>query len=148
MEGNLILGMETASPFSINFIKPTISNPWNIFQISIYQNLHKLLASWSYQEAQMGTGLSYHFLNRLGKQSVGYDYCWRNIFKIGEAASPSIRMAAGHSTKSALKYTLTSGSLNDYLLPTSGSLFKLTQVFSRFCLILNSLLLGIGRVWW
>lgn len=128
VEGNLFLGMETASPFSIVFTKPVPSNPVNNFQVSLYQNLHKFLFNNSYQESQLGTNMAFNFVNKLGKHSIMYDYAWRNIFGMQESASATILGSAGHSVKSAIKYIFSRSSLNDPFIPTCGYSIKLSQV--------------------
>lgn len=134
------LGSETSSPFSITFTKPSIVRPGNSLQFSLYQTLHKLLAVWSYKEASLGLGATYNFSasplaarnhHSSMRHSVSYDVMWRNIFDISEAASPSIRLLAGHSLKSAIKYSVIKGVLDCPFLPTSGSMLKFTQVNNK-----------------
>ncbi|KAK7479741.1 hypothetical protein BaRGS_00029017 [Batillaria attramentaria] len=129
---NTLIGNNDASltrGYSCNFSKPVNANPDILLSGGIYQ-FHGSYPWSGYKETDRGVELDLTFPSFLGSHSLRWDGVWRDLRALSRTTSFAVREQAGHSLKSSLKHVFVRDRRDDTILPSRGSLIRLTQEYA------------------
>ncbi|KAI9262383.1 surface antigen-domain-containing protein [Phascolomyces articulosus] len=127
LESSASFGTRNSSAFQFALSKPIRGSPDAKFDINAHSVVQNNTLYSSYEEVAKGAGLRYRGVSRYGYHEVGLDCTWRNIDRIADTASMSIRQQAGHSLKTSLRHVYMLDRRDDLLLPSSGHYVKCSQ---------------------
>lgn len=86
---------------------------------------------WSgYREMDRGVGVDLSFPTLIGNHNIKWEGVWRDLRCLDNTTSFAVREQAGHSMKSSLKHTFVRDGRDDPILPSQGTLLKLTQEYA------------------
>lgn len=124
LNANASAGTRTRKTYNAYFDTPILSNPDLRWEIGGAQS--NTLKPWaSHEEALLGGSTRLLWQTSPGhRHEFSYSGFWRQITKLAEKASPSVRTDAGDSFKSSLTHTWTNDTRDIPMLPSRGYLFK------------------------
>lgn len=118
-------GTRTRSSYNALFSTPISSNPDLVLSAEGWTQTRSNQHYASHDEAQRGGRFGINFLDKLNaRHDISYSYIIRNLVNLSENASPTVRLSAGETIKSALTHTMTIDTRDHPLLPHFGSFFK------------------------
>ncbi|KAH3857700.1 sorting and assembly machinery component 50 homolog [Dreissena polymorpha] len=124
-----IYGTKHTRGFGLSLKKPLNGNPDTWFGARAYREQGDY--PWSgYKETDHGAGLDLSFLSLLGNHNLRWEGVWRDLRCLSNLSSFRVREQAGHSLKSSLIHTYVRDTRDDMVLPTRGTLLKMTQEYA------------------
>ncbi|KAI9229054.1 MAG: surface antigen-domain-containing protein [Piptocephalis tieghemiana] len=126
LSADVAFGTRTSSAFLLAFSKPLGASPNRWLDLQAHQALRNNSLYSSHDERVRGLLARYRFLSPLvGKQEIWWEGAWRNVHRVTDQASLSVREDAGHSVKSAIGHSWTLDTRDDPFMPTSGASLRL-----------------------
>ncbi len=129
---NASIGSHSSTPLSVNFRRPIL--PGMLAQASIRSTLEGTLdAAVKYKKRVHGLSASLSVPSKVlpsMEHVIAYSLDWRHIFGVVDGASPTTRLSAGHSLKSAVEHTMTYSTRDSAVFPTSGVFCKVHSQFA------------------
>ncbi|XP_076450152.1 sorting and assembly machinery component 50 homolog [Babylonia areolata] len=122
-------GTKQTRGYSVMFSKPVNANPDILLSGGIYQ-YHGSYPWSGYKETDSGLDLDLTFPSFLGSHSLRWDGVWRDLRALSRTTSFAVREQAGHSLKSSLKHVFVRDQRDDSILPSTGSLLRLSQEYA------------------
>ncbi|KFA65281.1 hypothetical protein S40285_02711 [Stachybotrys chlorohalonatus IBT 40285] len=121
---NAKTGTRTRSAYSANLSAPVLSNP--DLRVSLEALASAADKPWaSHEEAVKGATLKLSWLDATrDTHAVEYSGAWRQVTSLAATASPTVRMDAGDSIKSAIKYTCYRERRDNPQLPQNGYMVR------------------------
>ncbi|KAI8142254.1 surface antigen-domain-containing protein [Fennellomyces sp. T-0311] len=127
LESSASFGTRNSQAFQFALAKPVHGSPDSKFDINAHSIVQNNMLYSSYEEQAKGAGLRYRGVSRYGYHELGLDCTWRNIDRVAETASQSIRQQAGHTLKTSLRHVFMLDRRDDLLLPSTGHYVKCSQ---------------------
>ncbi|XP_046364169.2 sorting and assembly machinery component 50 homolog [Haliotis rufescens] len=129
VQGDYTHGTKQSRGYHLTFNKPLNGNPDMVFGTTIYQNHGEY--PWSgYKETDRGVALDITFPTIFGSHSIKWEGVWRDLRALSRTTSFAVREQAGHSIKSSVQHLFVRDKRDDPILPSRGSLLKLTQEYA------------------
>ncbi|XP_045177155.2 sorting and assembly machinery component 50 homolog [Mercenaria mercenaria] len=122
-------GTKQTRGIGIHLTKPVNGNTDVLFGAAGYQ-AHSEYPWSGYKETDRGVGVDLSFPSLIGSHNIKWEGVWRDLRCMSNTTSFSVREQAGHSLKSSLKHIFMRDSRDDPILPTEGTLLKLTQEYA------------------
>ncbi|ORY04504.1 hypothetical protein K493DRAFT_404657 [Basidiobolus meristosporus CBS 931.73] len=129
-EANASFGTRTSSAFQVSLSKPLNANPDAVVDVTAYQQSRNNKLYSSHEELTRGGLLRFRGISRFGYHELVYDTVWRQIHKLDDLASLSVRNEAGHSVKSSIAHVFMHDRRDDTVLPSNGYYLRLAQEFA------------------
>ncbi|KAK7098539.1 sorting and assembly machinery component 50 homolog A-like isoform X2 [Littorina saxatilis] len=129
VNGEYTHGTKQTRGYSVMMSKPLNANPEILLSGGIYQ-FHGSYPWSGYKETDRGLDIDLTFPSVLGMHSLRWDGVWRDLRSLSRTTSFAVREQAGHSLKSSLKHVFVRDMRDDGILPSSGSLLRLTQEYA------------------
>ncbi|KAL4225587.1 sorting and assembly machinery component 50 [Mactra antiquata] len=115
--------------FGLHFTKPVNGNTDVLIGANAYQAFNEF--PWSgYTEKDRGLGIDLSFPSLIGIHNIKWEGVWRDLRCSSNKTSFAVREQAGHSLKCSIIHSLTRDSRDNAILPTEGTLLKLTQEYA------------------
>ncbi|KAI9498481.1 surface antigen-domain-containing protein [Zychaea mexicana] len=127
LESSASFGTRNSSAFQFALSKPIQGSPDAKVDINAHSVVQNNTLYSSYEEVAKGAGLRYRGVSRYGYHELGLDCTWRNIDRIADTASLSIRQQAGHTLKTSIRHVFMHDRRDNMLLPSTGHYVKCTQ---------------------
>lgn len=124
IQANITFGTHTRSAFEAKLTTPINANPDFQFELSAFNISRDNRFYASHEEFLRGCIGRFVWLSSLGHHNISYNGIWRQIGNLSHNASPTIRLSSGNSFKSSIAHTFTIDTRNNFLLPSSGFLFR------------------------
>lgn len=122
-------GTKQSRGLGLQFTKPVNGNPDVLFGANLYQASGEY--PWSgYKEMDRGVAVDLTFPSLIGDHNLKWEGVWRDLRCLSNLTSFKVREQAGHTIKSCLKHSYIRDTRDDAILPSEGTLFKLTQEFA------------------
>ncbi|KNC51700.1 outer membrane protein [Thecamonas trahens ATCC 50062] len=120
-------GTKVTSFFKAAYTKPNLANYGEEWQVAAFKDNTDFQAVSSFNVKTKGVTLTYTIPTAYFDHIVGYAGVWREVCKLPDNASFSIRSMAGHSVKSAITHAAVMERRDDPVLPRSGYALKISQ---------------------
>ncbi|KAI9016010.1 surface antigen-domain-containing protein [Hyaloraphidium curvatum] len=122
---DLPFGSTASSSFSFVFGKPWNVDPDRRLEIGASRVDRNHMIHSSHMELVNGAFARYRWPLSGSVAEVAGNVAWRNVHKLAQDASLSIRNEVGHTLKSSLQASLSADRRDDSLLPTKGHYYRL-----------------------
>lgn len=122
-------GTKQTRGIGVHVTKPVNGNTDVLFGATGYQ-AHSEYPWSGYKETDRGVGFDLSFPSLIGSHNIKWEGVWRDLRCMSNITSFAVREQAGHSLKSSIKHTFMRDSRDDPILPSEGTLLKLTQEYS------------------
>ncbi|PNF44042.1 Sorting and assembly machinery component 50-like protein [Cryptotermes secundus] len=123
-------GSQKTSTFNLSFTKPLQGNLNPVFTGTVFQAGSEWPSS-GYKQIERGLLLDFGFNSTpLVRHNLQWEGAWRDISCMSRSAAFQVREQTGPSLKSSVRHILTFDCRDAPILPTCGSLIKLTQEFA------------------
>ncbi|KAK6191273.1 hypothetical protein SNE40_003004 [Patella caerulea] len=122
-------GTKQVRGYNVSFTKPINANPDVLFGCGLYQYNGEY--PWSgYKELDRGILFDLTFPSFIGTHSLKWEGVWRDLRALSRTTSFAVREQAGHSIKSSLKHIYVRDGRDDPILPSTGTLLRVTQEYA------------------
>lgn len=124
-------GTKHSRGIGLHLTKPVNGNADIILGAAGYQSQSEY--PWSgYREIDRGIGVDLSFPTIIGSHNIKWEGVWRDLRCLSNVTSFAVREQTGHSLKSSLKHAYVRDGRDDPILPSQGTLFKMTQELAGF----------------
>ncbi|EPX73056.1 SAM complex subunit Sam50 [Schizosaccharomyces octosporus yFS286] len=122
LSGNVSYGTRNRATMSAKFETPVNASPATRLRVLGYSNVRDNKAISSHELITRGLSVSLQHQDRFhGLHELSQNFFWRQVTRLSEFASPSIRLQAGDTIKQSLAYSYVMDTRDHPTLPSRGN---------------------------